>query len=382
MVKLFGKRFGRDELLRRVGSIDQVGGVTLLEQVEGAGRGVRVAHIRTGKLSFKVVIDRAMDIAEAEYMGIPIGWMSPTGIVSPYFYEPEKFGWLRGFFGGLLTTCGLTYMGAPTIDQGEELGLHGRISYSPASLLSAGGEWRGDDYVIHIEGESREARVFEPALSIRRRIETRLGESVIEITDRVKNYGWLPQPLMIIYHINIGFPLLDSNARLYTTSKLIVPRDPDAAEGVENFDSFSPPTKGFREKVYFHDMMGDEEGYAYAAIVNRELLDGLAVCVRFKTSQLGRFYEWKMLGEGTYVVGIEPANALPMGRDKEREWNTLPMIAPQEQKIFQLSVEIIEGKLKIDQLLERINNVTHGRRPSIVTTIDEFLKITRELPSR
>jgi len=376
MVTLYGRAIRREELLRSVGSMEQVGGIKLFKISDGVERDVRIALMKTGELNLVIAVDRCLDIANAEYRGIPIGWISPTGIVSPYFFEPEKFGWLRGFFAGLLTTCGLTYMGAPTIDQGEELGLHGRISYSPAKLSSVGGRWDGDEYVIWIEGEMREVKAFELNLVLKRRIESRLGEKKIRIFDEVVNEGWVKQPLMILYHINIGFPIVADGSRFISTSRLYVPRDEEARKDAERYDQIHGPVKGYREKVYFHDLAVDENGYAYAAVINEKLLDGIGVYVRFRKDQLNRFVEWKMLGEGAYVIGMEPANALAMGRDKERKWGTLQHIHPQEHRKFELEIGIIVGE-EIKRFVEKIASITSGVKPRMIRSMDEFIEETK-----
>jgi len=376
MVHLYQRVYSREDLLKRIGNMDQVGGVRLLELSEGTERGVRVALIRTGELSLSVSIDRGMDIVNAEYKGIPLAWISPTGIVSPSFFEPEGIGWTRGFPGGLLTTCGLTYMGAPTVDQGEPLGLHGRISYIPARLIYAGSHWEGDEYVTAIEGEARETKIFEPNVALRRRMETRLGSRHFVIHDKVTNEGWGTQPLMILYHLNIGFPIVDDGSSLLSTSRLYVPRDDEARTDAERFDEFHQPISGYKEKVYFHEMLTDAEGYAYSAIVNEKLLDGIAVYVKYRKSELPRFIEWKMMGEGTYVVGMEPANGLVMGRDKERRWGTLQYLKPQETREFKLEIGVLVGE-EAQNFKEKISSVTKGVKSKMIGTVEEFVETTR-----
>jgi hypothetical protein len=371
MVKLFDQIYSKDELLKYVGQMEQIGGIKLFELSEGVEKGVRAALVRTGKLNFLVAIDRCMDIVNAEYMGTPLAFISPTEIVAPSFFEPQGLGWLRGFFGGLLTTCGLTYAGAPTVDEGEQLGLHGRISYSPAKLLRSEEYWDGDNYVLTLEGECREAMIFGPNIKLRRRIETVLGGKHVRICDRIVNCGWERQPLMIIYHFNLGFPILDEGSRLVSTSKVYFPRDEEAKAGAEKFDTFQPPTKGFREKVYIHDLEVDEEGYAYTALVNDRL--NLAFYIKFRKRELPRLIEWKMMGEGTYVLGMEPSNCFVMGRAKEKELVTLQYIEPQEEREFNLEIGVLQGN-EILQYEEKVNKITKKERPKIVENVTEFLK--------
>jgi len=356
--------------------MEQIAGVKVLELSNGFERNVRVAIVRNGELSFLIAIDRGMDIVNAEYRGIPLSWISPTGIVAPSFYEPEGFGWLRGFPGGLMTTCGLTYMGAPAFDEGESLGLHGRISYSPANLLRADAYWEGENYKIVLEGEAKESKVFEPNIVLRRQITTFLGERRIVIHDIVTNRGWRTQPLMILYHINIGFPLLDKGARFLSTTRCFVPRDRDALEDAEDFAKIHEPRPDYREKVYFHNMLCDKDGNAYAAIINDRLLGGLGVYVKYNKKELPRFIQWKMLGEGTYVMGMEPSNSLVLGRDKERALKTLQYIRSQETREFNLEIGVLVRD-DIDIFEEKVNSVTGMEKPEIAENLESFIQLSR-----
>ncbi len=380
MVYLYGRSFKREELLKHVGSIDQVGGIKLLEAENGMEHGVRVVSMKTGEVDLRIVVDRGLDIANAEYKGVPLAWISPTGFTAPSFFEPKGFGWLRGFFGGLLTTCGLTYLGAPTVDMGEELGLHGRISYTPAELTRVEGYWYGDDYFMVVEGSCRETRVFGPNLVLKRKIESKLGARTVVVEDLVVNEGWDAQPLMVLYHFNFGFPLVDEYAYLVSTSRLYVPRDRDAEEGAEKYDRFQSPTKGFREKVYFHDVAVDGDGYAYAGVVNEKLMDGLGVYIKYRKSELNRFIEWKMMGEGTYVVGLEPANCLVLGRDKERRWSTLQFIQPGEERRFTIELNVLAGLDEVGKFLEKVYSITGRFKPEMLKSVEEFIEATKRRP--
>jgi hypothetical protein len=375
---IYGRDHGKD-ILRYVGRIEQVAGVRLMRLDQGLEAGVRVAHVRTGTgLSFLVLVDRGMSISDADYRGAPIAWKSQTGDVGPSYYDPRGPEWLRGFFGGLLTTCGLTWSGAATVDEGMELGLHGRGAFLPAENICATGNWVGDRYVIRVEGKVREARVFGPNVALTRRIETELGSNKVKIQDSITNEGWSASPLMILYHFNFGFPLLGDGAKFVSTSTRYVPRDRDAWGHHEEFDRFGPPQRAFREKVYFHDVAVDEEGFAYAGIVN-EGFDGgrgLGVSLKYKKEQLRRLIEWKMIGEGEYVVGVEPANCLVMGRDKERMWGTLEMLEPGQARNVDIELSVLTCTEDIRGFEEAVRRVTSSRRPALSGSIEEFLKTT------
>lgn len=357
MPRLFGKVYSKDELLTRVGDISQIGGVRLCTLGDGMERGVRAADFRTGSgLDFTVLIDRGLDISSAFFQGWPLAWRSATGDTSPAYFEEHGLGWLRSFYGGLLVTCGLTYAGAPSIDEGKTLGLHGRVSNTPASNVLADGIWDGDDYIMWVQGKVREAAVFGENIELRRKISSKLGEAKIWISDKVTNLGYQVTEHMILYHINIGFPAIDEGGKLIAPVKNSLPRDADAEIEKELYADLPAPTPGFRERVYYLDMAEDSAGFVNAALVNRGLHDGrgFGVYVRYLKNQLPKFSEWKMMGEGTYVLGMEPANCWVEGRAKERERGTLQFLQPGETREYELEIGVLSGPLEIEAFEEQV----------------------------
>src|SRR5688572_21350829 len=117
MARLYGREWTRADLTRRVGDMDQIAGVTSYEYADGPACGVRSLLFRTGSgFQFEVLVDRGMDIGLAEWRGQPLAWRSSTGPIAPAFYEAAGLGWLRGFHGGLVATCGLRNTGAASDD--------------------------------------------------------------------------------------------------------------------------------------------------------------------------------------------------------------------------------------------------------------------------
>lgn len=336
MAFLNNKYYSKNELLKKVGIIDQICGVRVSELNDGFERGVRVADFYTGSgLRYTITIDRGLDISSAEFNGISLSFRSPNGDVHPSFYDPHNKEWLRTFKGGLMTTCGLTYLGSPCIDEGEELGLHGRISNIPARDISYGGYWLNDDYYIFIEGNVREAVQFGDNILLNRRIESKLGESKILINDIIRNEGYKKSPFMILYHCNIGFPLLDEGCQLITNVNSIIPRDEEARNGFSDFYNFFSPKKDFKEQVFYLDLKDPEPN-----IELQNLNINLSLTIKYSKKELSQFILWKMLGEGTYVLGLEPANCLVEGRDKERKRGTLQFLEPGEEKNITLEIEV------------------------------------------
>lgn len=355
MPALFGMCLSRQELLQRVGSMAQVGELRSAELNDGLERGVRIVDVQTGTgFQFTVAVDRGLDIGSASYRGIPLAWRSPTTTVAPSFFEPEGRGWLRGFGGGLVTTCGLTYFGAPTLDEGQTLGMHGRISYAPASHLTYGGNWLGDEYEMCVRGDVREVSALGENLLLRRCISARLGESRLALDDTVTNEGSASTPHMLLYHISLGFPILSEDSELVSPSVRVTPRDDAAAMGLEQHRRFEPPTSHFREQVFYHQLQPDASGMAQAALVNRAFAQGqgLGVYVRWRLDELPYLVQWKMMGQGTYVCGLEPATNRVEGRAKERAEGHLIVLEPGESRHYGLEIGVLANCSEMNAFAE------------------------------
>jgi hypothetical protein len=341
MVKLFDHEWKKAEILRRVGQMDQLAGIRFLESADGKARGCRMLEVWTGSgLRFTVNADRALDISSCFFNELPIAWRSPAGDVHPAYYEPQGLGWLRSFPGGLLATCGLDQFGLPSQVGGAEFGLHGRISNSPTSQLSYRTFWTGDEYELEIIGETRQATLFGENLVMRRRITTTLGSKSIHLDDVITNEGFEAAPHMLLYHFNLGFPLVSEHTHLQLRSEKTLPRDAVAESGLAEWDRFQSPTQGFQEQVFIHYPVADEKGNTIVELTNLQINFGLRWT--YKTNNLPYLMEWKMMGEGAYVVGIEPANCNGLGgRSVTAETGQLPLLEPGENRAYHIDLEII-----------------------------------------
>jgi len=359
----FDRNYSPEDIRRHCGSMRQIAHIMSFDLRDGRERGVHCLHFRTGSgLNFTVVPSRCMDIAFCDYKGLNLVWQSPTTIAAPEFYEPGDTGWLRGFFGGLLTTCGLVNVGPPDEWQGERYGIHGRIGHTPASHISHDAFWAGDDYYLLARGEMREGRPFGPNLVLRRRIQAQAGQRHFSIHDTVVNEGHQPTPLQILYHVNAGFPLVSAESRLLAPTKALTPRDDDAAEGLAEHCLCQPPERGFREQVFYHDLALCTDNRAWAALVNPKLgTDGIGLYIKYRTENLPHMTQWKMMGEGMYVVGLEPSNSCGIGFERGREINRLRMIEPGEEVDFHLDIGVLDGSREIEEFEQAIHLASPGK---------------------
>lgn len=333
----------REKLMPYIGSMKQLAGIRTSVLDDGKGRGMRIADVDNGSgLSFSVLPDRGMDIGRATFKGIPVAYMTPVGCSHPSHFEADGMRWLRNFSGGLMTGCGLSNVGTP--DAGIKdavdgpLGLHGRLSNTPAENIAVTEEWIEGQYRLAVAGTVRETCFFHENLELRRTISTAMGDNSITLTDRVANRGVRPSPLMFLYHINLGFPLLDENATLSADVKKSTPRTGDAAREMAAWATCQKPTAGIAERCFFHDIEAGDDGMARITLNSPGTR--LALEVAYRKAELPLFTQWKMMGEQEYVLGLEPANCRTNGQTDERENGTLQMIRPDETVEFLVKISL------------------------------------------
>ena len=334
---------GEKESLRtKIGCMRQVAGIREMMLNDGPGCGIRVAEVDNGSgLAFKVLLDRGMDLEEARFNGMPIAWRTPNGPSHPTFAQREGIGWLRTWGAGLLTGCGMLNVGAPTsIPEGEETGLHGRLSHLPAANCGIREEWGEDGkYHLSVTGTIRQARLYGENLVLRRTISTIMGENVIKINDDILNDGFKPSPFMMLYHINIGYPVVSPNSILKAVDHKVIPRDEVAAAAVDVWDKCSEPNPGAVETCFYHEIPPDSNGMSKCAILNKK--SGIEVEVAYRAKELPYMTQWKMMGMGEYVIGLEPANCHVEGQITEKEkFGTLKTLEPGEKVEHALEIAV------------------------------------------
>jgi hypothetical protein len=337
----------RASLTKRVGDFSQLAGAKRYVLTDGKALGVEAVDIKTGSgLCFTVLPGRGMDIAWAEYRGVPLAYLSKTGIVGPSYYESDGMNWLRNFFAGLLTTCGLSNVGGPGVETdpviGEvAFGLHGRISNMAAGDVCVGSRWVDGEYVMSVSGQMRESRLHGENLLLRRTVVSKLGSNRLEIHDEIENEGMKPQPLMLLYHFNIGYPLLADATRLVCQSATVTAAAGTKPGDIPEHASMGPPVNGAGERLFFHDITPDSDGSCRIVVVNPELELGLLL--EYRKDQLPFFSEWKQLAEAEYVLGLEPGNCLPVGRKGMDGHGGMEILAAGASKSVDIAIEILDG---------------------------------------
>ena len=317
-----------------VGHNSQINGIEEHRLVGGKGDGMRLLEVNNGRgLEMVILPDRCADIARLRYRGINLSYFSPCGYVAPAYYESKGTDWLKSFTAGYLTTCGLQSVGSPCEDEGEILPLHGSIANTPSEHWY----WTEDKEEFHVYAVIKDEGIFARKLRLHREIRISKTKNRFVIIDTIVNTGDRVEPFEILYHMNMGYPLLDEDSEVEIPSTNVLPRDEHAAEDIANWMKMLKPEIGYQERCYYHQF---DNGYGRASIFQPKLNIGIEIS--FDANELDGFVEWKMMGVRDYVLGLECGNCYPDGRDVMRNNGMLKFLQPGESKTYEVAVQVYE----------------------------------------
>ena len=376
MATLFGQSLARRDLLARLGNPGAAAGVRLCQFADGPERGVRFLDFRTGTgLAFTVIVDRGMDIGELHWRGIPLGWQSPTGFRAPWLTDAESEGGtgIHRSFSGFWVTCGFDHVrraeegsaahfNVPTRPT-MSFPLHGRGAMLPARLCGYGADWQDGDLLLWAEGEVRQVALLGENISLRRRMALRAGRPEITITDRITNDGFIATPHMLLYHINVGWPLLDEGARLRAPIRDTVWANLAREQQRFGFITQPAPLADGVAQVSVHRVIANSAGRVPLAVLNDRLALGLVV--EYDARLLPWLQLWQNPAEGVYALGLEPTTNRFASRAELDTAGELRRLLPGEAVEYVTTMRIADGAAELAEIGASIDAV--HRQPT-----DEF----------
>ncbi len=331
-------KFGVNVMNNYIGIFSQIRGAERYILQDGKGDGMHFIFIRNGLgLEAWISVDRCGDISRLCIDGKNLGYFSPCGYVSPQYYDREGLGFLKSFTAGFITTCGLTAVGSPCVDDGEELGLHGTIANTPAVVYCMEEEEQG----ITIKLKVSEQVIFGKKVELDRVYHFSYTENIFEMQDTVTNCGNTEMPYMILYHCNMGYPLLSENSIVKIPNNSMVARNVHAQENIDKALQMEKPQADYEECCYYYDV-AEKNGFATVGIYNPDIEKG--VIMSYDKKALPKFTEWKMMGERDYALGLEPGNCTADGRDAVRKSGELKFLSPCEKATTTLKFEFVRTK--------------------------------------
>jgi hypothetical protein len=143
-----------------------------------------------------------------------------------------------------------------------------------------------------------------------------------------------------------------------SSSELLVPSrrtTTDYGVPVEGYAAMSDPVRGATEACFEHDLIAEPGGTVPVALVNRAL--ALGVYQVFRIAQLPHHTVWRMMGEGTYALGMEPSTNRDAGRWDARERGELQWLAPGERRHYDLEIGALNGLASIAEFEARVSRL-------------------------
>ena len=328
------------DLHKKTGSIQQLCHIQKV-RYEGDAADQQVAYlVENGKLSYTVSASLGMDLADLRYGGVNLchitkpGWLANSADQSNFIP------------GGMFFTCGLKNVGPQTASEPA----HGKQRFLPAENCAQFVGFEDGALQLRLYGEVREAGLFSKNLLRRRTITSEYNSRRIVIHDEIENQGFGDEEIMLLYHFNTGYPLLDEGAEFVAPSRTQAARDAAsaAAKGESNLFVMDAPRDCYPEQVFYHDLKADESGNTFCALKNSCL--GIALKLSFNKNELPFLTQWKSIASGDYVLGMEPGNCHVEGMEKERERGTLAVLKAGETRRFTITIDVLSGEEELSTL--------------------------------
>ncbi len=252
---------------------------------EGAGKGLDVLDCDNGKIRFLLNLSKACDVMQLYHEGQNMSFISKNG------FTGREIPFLSRFEGGMLYSCGLDSVGGR---EGYEL--HGMLHNTPAQLVHAACDENG----ILVEAIVRNTALFGRNIVLKRKIFAAIGGDTVSIEDTLVNEGYKCEDYCMLYHINVGYPMLDEGARIVGDVAEYRPRTPFSAECAGEMYRVGAPLPDIEETCYFMTLNTPE-----ISIVNEKI--GKSLTVSYSADTLSCFVMWKSMVSGDYALGFEPA---------------------------------------------------------------------------
>ena len=276
----------------RISNLMQLASIRRYELTEGAERGLRVLDCDNGRLRFLLNESKALDVMQMYHKGENVSFVSKNG------FTAREIAFENRFEGGMLYTCGLDSVGAR-----EGYLLHGTHHLTPARVTRAEVNEEG----ILIEAEIRETALFGKNLVFRRRVFSRIGSDELEISDTLENRGTREEEYCLLYHVNVGYPMLDAGAELIDDAEEVIPRTPWAAEHIGLRRAIGADVANQEEMCYFLRLKTPSVSLRNSKI-------NKTFTLKWSQETLPCFVEWKSMASGDYALGLEPSTTELDGR--------------------------------------------------------------------
>jgi len=250
----------------------------------GKEDGIRVVEVDNGNIRFLLNESKCLDVMQLWHKGVNLSFISKNG------FSKREIPFIKRFEGGMLYTVGLDSAGAR-----EGFDLHGSFHNIPANVIST----ICTEEKIEVVAEMDDSELFGKNLKFIRKISTKLGGDKVIIGDTLINNGTKTEDYCILYHTNLGYPMLDEGITIDYDGEKITPRTPLAKKMFDGAHTFLAPTDNQEERCYFI-----ENKLPLVKVINSIL--GKEFDLEYSKETLPKMVLWQSNASQDYALGIEP----------------------------------------------------------------------------
>ena len=353
MPNIYGRHLSKREYLARIGDINQCFGVRAMQFASGKATMVRGYEVDPASgLRFFVSESKGFDLFDMSYKGVRFSFVTKASYSSPWITEEQGMAYRNNLGAGFLYTAGLSNVGGPVEDGGFYHNVHGNLKNTPAENVCWGSVWEGDDCTLRLSADVRDSAFFGRNLLLHRQIDARVGEKRFFIRDTIENQGFDDEQIMLLYHMNLGYPVLDEGTRLLAPVVDEMPLSEHTRVNDPDYARMIAPIDNNVEYLHALTLGADADGRTACAAYNDRL--GLGLYIRYNVDWLKYLIEWKCMSSGDYALGMLPATCRPSGREANRENGDLRRLAPFERFENLLEIGVIDGEGELEAYLKSI----------------------------
>lgn len=298
----------------KISNFAQVASLRRYRLTGGAEDGLDVLDCDNGRLRFLINASKGCDLMQVYHRGQNISFISKNG------FTKREIPFLNRFEGGMLYTCGVDNAG-----RREGYEMHGTYHNTPAEITRAECDERG----ILVEATIRLTALFGQNLVMRRRITSLLDGDHLTVEDVLTNEGYREEGYGLLYHVNVGYPMLDDGAHIEIDNEGYFATGDFAKERAATRYRMSDAVENLPECCYYL-----EPERPTVSLVNEKIKK--AFRLTYSKDTLPHFLEWKSMGAGDYALGLEPCTTI-LGKDF-----TYRMLGAGESVSFRLTLAVEE----------------------------------------
>lgn len=272
-------------MLKQISNLDQVAYIREYTITSGREAGVEVIELYNGVLRVLLNKTKALDIMQVFHKGMNVSFVSKNG------FSTRSDDFAKRFEGGMMYTVGLDSAGAR-----DGFVMHGSFHNLKPIITRC----EIVNHEIIVEAHIDDSELFGKHLSMYRKYCLAFDSNEFILKDTLINKGQRDEEYCILYHNNIGYPMLDDGGEISINAESVLPRTNIAKERLGVWNRITEPVDLDEEACYFIKIKDGIVSYANKSI-NRK------ITIEYSKNSLPEFVLWRSLRSKDYALGLEPS---------------------------------------------------------------------------